>query len=102
MGHDGSASGPFVGDATRLGAYYHSTQAFRFSNEAILFNERRADDIGMGLPQTVGLGISNEALMSGRLLLSADALFLDWNSAALFKSIYERRPLRAVAVRDHP
>lgn len=106
---DGYASGPFVGvssmtnayalraglgadyllgDATRLGAYYLSTQAFRFPNEAILFNERRAYDIDMGLPQTVGLGISNEALMDGRLLLAADALFLDWNSAALFKSLY--------------
>jgi long-chain fatty acid transport protein len=107
---DGYASGPFVGvssmtnayalraglganylvgDATRLGAYYLSTQAFRFSNEAILFNERRAYDIDMGLPQTVGLGISNESLMDGRLLLAADALFLDWNSAALFKSLYQ-------------
>lgn len=106
---DGYASGPFVGvssmtnayalraglgvdyllgDATRLGAFYLSTQAFRFPNEAILFNERRAYDIDMGLPQTVGLGISNEALMDGRLLLAADALFLDWNSAALFKNLY--------------
>ena len=42
----------------------------------------------MGLPQTVGLGISNESLIDGRLLLAADALFLDWDSAALFKSIY--------------
>jgi long-chain fatty acid transport protein len=107
---DGYASGPFVGvssmtnayalraglgidylvgDATRLGAYYLSTQAFRFSNEAILFNERRVYDIDMGLPQTVGLGIANESLMDGRLLLAADALFLDWNSAALFKSLYQ-------------
>jgi long-chain fatty acid transport protein len=36
----------------------------------------------------VGMGISNESLMEGKLLLAADALFLDWDSAALFKSIY--------------
>ena len=106
---DGFASGPFVGtsgmtnayalraglgidyllgDATRVGAYYLSTQAFRFQNEAILFNQTRPIGVDMGLPQTVGLGISNESLMDGRLLLAADALFLDWDSAALFKSIY--------------
>ena len=106
---DAFASGPFVGtstmtnayalrggvgidyllgDATRLGAYYHSTQAFRFQNEAILFQQSRPITVDMGLPQTVGLGISNEALMDRRLLLAADALFLDWDRASLFKSIY--------------
>lgn len=106
---DGYASGPFVGvsnmtnayalrggvgidylvgDDTRLGAYYHSTQAFRFPNEAILFGQSRSIGVDMGLPQTVGLGVSNESLMDGRLLLAADALYLDWDSAALFKSLY--------------
>ena len=106
---DGYASGPFVGTSgmtnayalkaglglgyevgadTRLGAYYQSTQAFRFDNEAILFSERRPRDVDMGLPQQVGMGIANESLMDGRLLLAADALYLDWRSAALFKSLY--------------
>ena len=106
---DGFASGPFVGtsgmtnayalrggfgidyqlgDATWLGAYYQTTQAFRFENEAVLFSDRRPRDVDMGLPQQVGMGIANESLMDGRLLLAADALYLDWPSAALFKSIY--------------
>jgi len=106
---DGYSSGPFVGtssmtnayalragigidyllgDATRLGAYYLSTQAFRFDNQVILFNQTRPLDVDMGLPQTVGLGISDESLVDGRLLLAADALLLDWDSAALFQSIY--------------
>jgi long-chain fatty acid transport protein len=106
---DGYASGPFVGtsgmtnayalrggfgldyrlgDATWLGAYYQSTQAFRFENEAVLFSDRRPRDVDMGLPQQVGMGIANESLLDGRLLVAADALYLDWRSAALFKSIY--------------
>ncbi|RLS33417.1 MAG: hypothetical protein DWH79_06850 [Planctomycetota bacterium] len=106
---DGYSSGPFLGksamtnayalrggvgidyllgDATRLGAYYQSTQAFRFQNEVILLNQTAPIDVDIGLPQTVGLGISNESLMDGRLLLAADALFLDWSSAALFQSKY--------------
>ncbi len=106
---DGYASGPFVGtsgmtnayalrggfgidyllgDATRLGAYYQSTQAFRFQDEAILFSQRLPRTVDMGLPQQVGMGIANDSFMDGRLLLAADALYLDWESAALFKSIY--------------
>jgi long-chain fatty acid transport protein len=106
---DGYASGPFVGtsgmtnayalrggfgldyalgDATWLGAYYQTTQAFRFENEAVLFSERRPRDVDMGLPQQVGMGIANESLLDGRLLLAADALYLDWRSAALFKNLY--------------
>ena len=106
---DGYASGPFVGtsgmtnayalrggfgldyalgDATWLGAYYQTTQAFRFENEAVLFSERRPRDVEMGLPQQVGMGIANESLLDGRLLLAADALYLDWRSAALFNNIY--------------
>ena len=106
---DGYASGPFVGtsgmtnayalrggfgldyelgDATWLGAYYQTNQDFRFDNEAILFSDRRPRDVDMGLPQQVGMGIADETLMDGRLLLAADALYLDWRSAALFKNIY--------------
>ena len=106
---DGYVSGPFVGtsamtnayalrggvgldylmgESTRLGAYYQSTQAFRFQNETILFDQQRPLSVDMGLPQTVGLGLSNESLLGGRLLVAVDALFLDWDSAALFKSIY--------------
>ena len=106
---DGYASGPFVGtsgmtnayslrggfgldyalgEATRLGAYYQTNQDFRFQDEAILFSERRPRDVDMGLPQQVGMGIANESLVDGRLLLAADALYLDWRSAALFKNLY--------------
>jgi tetratricopeptide (TPR) repeat protein len=34
------------------------------------------------------MGIANESLVDGRLLLAADALYLDWRSAALFKNLY--------------
>lgn len=107
---DGYLSGPFVGtspmtnayslkaglglsyelgDATHLGAFWQSTQAFRFQNATILFNQDRAATVNIGLPQTVGLGISNQALFDGRLLLAADALYLNWKSAALLQNIYQ-------------
>ena len=106
---DGYTSGPFLGvsgmtnayalaaglgidyrfgDATRLGAYYRSTQAFRFQDEAILLDNTMPIDVNLGLPQMVGLGIANESFMDGRLLLAADALFYDWDSAAFFNGPY--------------
>jgi long-chain fatty acid transport protein len=77
-----------LGDATWLGAYYQTNQDFRFQNQVVLIPGGQARDVDIGLPQQVGLGIANESLLDGRLLLAADALFLDWRSAALFKSIY--------------
>jgi len=77
-----------VGDSTRPGAYYRSTQAFRFQDEVILLNNTMPIDVDLGLPQMVGLGIANESFMDGRLLLAADALFLDWDSAAFFNGPY--------------
>jgi len=77
-----------LGDATWLGAYYQTNQDFRFGNQLVLFSQSQSRDVDIGLPQQVGLGIANESLLDGRLLLAADALYLDWRSASLFKSIY--------------
>ena len=73
-----------LGDASWLGAYYQTNQDFRFQNQVVLVPGGQARDVDIGLPQQVGLGIANESLLDGRLLLAADALFLDWRSAALF------------------
>ncbi len=81
-----------VTDATSLGIYYQSVQRFRFKDAVRLqlfdgtFDVTR--DVHLALPQNVGLGIANSSLMDGNLLLAADVLFLDWNSAALFRGIY--------------
>ena len=75
-------------DATSLGIYYQSVQRFRFKDEVILFNDIISRDVHLALPQQVGMGVANSSLMDGRLLVAADVLFLDWNSAALFRNIY--------------
>lgn len=106
---DGFSSGPFVGnskmtnayslrgtfgvnyelaDSCWLGAYYLSTQEFRFQDQVVLFNQTTPRDVTIGLPQQVGIGIANSRLLDGRLLLAADALYFDWETAPLFSSIY--------------
>jgi long-chain fatty acid transport protein len=109
---DAYLSGPFVGvgsmtnalalragvgasyeltDATTLGFYWQSPQTFKFRDEVVLFEQTQPRDVKLGLPDQTGLGISNSSLMNGRLLLAADALYLQWKSAALFQDIYRNQ-----------
>ncbi len=79
-------------DCTTLGMYYQSVQRFRFKDEVRLqLLDGTIDisrDVHLSMPQSVGVGVANSSLLDGRLLLAADVLFLDWNSASLFRSIY--------------
>jgi long-chain fatty acid transport protein len=80
-------------DATRLGVYYQTEQAFRFKN-AELFDFTPgtvAEDVHMDLPQNIGFGVANTSLADGRLLLAADVLYKLWNRTALFGSIYDNQ-----------
>ena len=110
---DGFSSGPFVGTSKMtnayslrggcginyatsqrswIGAYYLSTQEFRFHDQVIPFRPPPATGVprtvNIGLPQQVGFGWASERFMDNRLLLAVDALYFDWDSAALFGDIY--------------
>ena len=47
-------------------------------------------------PQEVGLGIANESLFGGRLLLAADVVWKDWSSAESYQDIYKDQTMFAV------
>lgn len=91
----GVGLGYAITDDTQFGIYYQSVQRFRFKDEAQLeFFDGTFDvtrDVRLSLPQTAGVGLSNSSLCDGRLLLAADVLFMDWSSAALFRSIYRNQ-----------
>ena len=79
-----------VTDATRLGVYYQSKQSFNFDNAArfsvgpLSFTQ----DVRMDMPRNVGIGVSNTALLDGRLLIAADFLYKNWDDASLFRALY--------------
>ena len=59
-----------LSDTTILGAYYQTEQKFRFDN-AVVLNPGIGQtniDVTMDLPQNLGVGLANRALMDGRLL----------------------------------
>jgi long-chain fatty acid transport protein len=84
-----------VAEDTRVGFYYQTPQNFQFDEAIVLelggggFDIAR--DIAMELPDNLGLGIANESLCDGRLLLAVDVLFKQWENAALYDAIYDNQ-----------
>lgn len=80
---------------TTLGFYYQSVERFNFQNAIRLalpggqFDVVR--NIHMSLPDNIGLGLANNALLNGRLLLAADVVFKQWDNASLFRSVYHNQ-----------
>jgi long-chain fatty acid transport protein len=80
---------------TTIGLYYQTRQNFNF-DDAIrleLFNGQfsRTFDVNLGLPDNYGIGIANQSLMDGRLLLAADVLYKQWDTADLLNVVYENQ-----------
>ena len=80
-------------DHTTVGGYYQTKQAFQFDNAFLLDPglNQKAFDVQMDLPQNIGLGVANNALMDGRLLVGVDVLYKLWNEAELFEAVYDNQ-----------
>lgn len=80
-------------DATTFGAYYQTAQSYTFDN-AFLLNPgpgQTAVDVNMDLPQNIGFGVANNALMNGRLLLGVDVVYKLWDEADLYQAVYDNQ-----------
>jgi long-chain fatty acid transport protein len=83
-----------LGEATSLGAYYQTEQKFTFDNAFLLDPlgpGQITQDVRMDLPQNVGLGIANNSLCDGNLLLAVDVLYKLWEEAAMYDAVYENQ-----------
>jgi long-chain fatty acid transport protein len=83
-----------LSETTNVGAYYQSTQGFQF-NDAVLLplpgGGHTTRDVKLDLPQNIGFGLSNSALMNGNLLLAMDVLYKLWNEAETFDTVYDNQ-----------
>ena len=80
-------------DKTTIGGYYQTEQQFRFDN-AYTLNPGPGQtnlDVNSDLPQNVGVGIANESLLDGRLLLGVDLLYKLWDDAATYAAVYDNQ-----------
>jgi long-chain fatty acid transport protein len=80
-------------DATTVGAYYQTKQSYTFDNAFIYLPgpAQVVSNVDMDLPQNVGLGVANNALLDGRLLVGVDVLYKLWNQADLYAPIYNNQ-----------
>lgn len=73
--------------ATSIGAYYQTKKNFDFEDAAV-FNGV-AFDLRLDHPRNVGIGIADESLMDGKLLIASDVIYKNYQDADFLKAIYE-------------
>ncbi|XZE33380.1 OmpP1/FadL family transporter [Pirellulaceae bacterium SH501] len=80
-------------DVTTVGGYYQTAQSYTFDNAFILNPGvgQTTLDVSMDLPQNVGVGFANRALMDGNLLIGIDLVYKLWDEADLFNNIYDNQ-----------
>jgi long-chain fatty acid transport protein len=80
---------------TTVGLYYQTRQNYNFDDairlELLDGRFSRVFDVNLGLPENIGFGIANRALMDGRLLLAADVLYKQWSTADLLNVVYDNQ-----------
>ena len=82
-----------LNDCNTIGGYYQTKQSFTFDNGFLLFPgpNQIPIDVGLDMPENLGMGLANTALMDGKLLLAADLLYKLWENADTFSTIYENQ-----------
>ncbi len=82
-----------LNDCNTLGGYYQTKQNFVFDNAFVLNPgpNQITQDVKLDLPENLGLGLANTALMDGKLLLGVDLLYKLWENADTFKAIYNNQ-----------
>jgi long-chain fatty acid transport protein len=80
-------------EATTLGGYYQTQQAFKFRDAISLnfLNYNPNIDVLMDLPQNVGFGVANTSLFDGRLLMAMDLLYKYWDDANMYSAVYDNQ-----------
>ncbi|WP_161604607.1 OmpP1/FadL family transporter [Roseiconus nitratireducens] len=75
---------------TTLGAYWQTRKSLEFENAVLLpVGPATARDLDFDHPENFGLGLANQSLMNGRLLLAMDVLFKRYSDADFFSAIYD-------------
>jgi len=79
--------------ATQIGIMYHSELRQDFDDIAAVPDATQPSgqsftNLIIEQPRTLGVGISNEMLMDGNLLLAADVMYKNWANADFWQDIY--------------
>jgi long-chain fatty acid transport protein len=81
-----------ITDHTTFGCYWMTRQNLHFSDIIRLQvgnSFSTVQDLSIDLPETFGLGIANDSLMDGRLLLASDILYKRYSDTDFFGAIWD-------------
>lgn len=97
FGIRGTLGATYEAGPTTVGVYYRSPLAIKYEN-MVQFAENGFHSPTFEQPQEVGLGIANESLLGGDLLLAADVIWKDWSGAESYQDLYEDQYVFALGV----
>jgi long-chain fatty acid transport protein len=83
-----------LAETTWLGAYWQTKKHFHFEDAAVFTSGPFAGhgfDVRFDHPENVGLGIADQSMMDGRLLLAMDVLYKQYAEADFLRSIYKNQ-----------
>jgi long-chain fatty acid transport protein len=80
-----------LSDQTTIGMFWKTRQNFRFEDGEIPTGGTGPIDVRLGLPEQFGVGLANTSLAEGRLLIALDGLFIQWDTADFWKSVYRNQ-----------
>lgn len=75
---------------TTIGAFWKTEEKHRYEDFLrVPIPNAPFQDVKLSLPNTFGIGIANESLMDGRLLVAVDVLYFDWDNTDLFGALWK-------------
>ena len=95
FGLRGTVGANYSMNATTLGLYYRSPLAIEYEN-MVRYGSGSFHSPTFEQPQEVGFGIANETLAGGKLLIAADVIWKDWESAESYQDLYDDQTILAL------
>lgn len=80
---------------TAVGGYYRSKLSIKYK-DVVNYGLNRFWDLTVEQPAEVAMGLSNSALLDGKLLLAVDVIWKNWEGAKFYKDIYENQTVVAL------
>jgi long-chain fatty acid transport protein len=74
---------------TTIGAYWQTKKHFHFDDAAVVGGN--GFDVSFDHPENVGLGVADQSLMDGRVLVAMDVLYKQYSNADFLQSIYDNQ-----------
>ena len=77
-------------EETTIGAFWHTQEKHTFNDFVRFLGPGTAfQDLTIALPNVYGVGIANQSLIDGRLLLALDFSYFEWSKADFFEAIWD-------------